>query len=105
MRPRISRNCFLNGCHHHIDGKLNLAGKNIGTFDIQFLAKLPGWDKIKYRRRFLDPGVLFVDFKNDTEVPDLATCKARADMPFFVHHTALDDAWDVILLLRKHYGK
>jgi hypothetical protein len=92
-----------------IDGKtkpitLNVAGKNFGTFDKLFLQELPWWQKlIRTRQRVLDPAILCVDWTNDTSLPSLITCKERMNIEGIVTHNALEDAWDVIELLRKFY--
>lgn len=92
-----------------IDGKtkpitLNVAGKNFGTFDKLFLQELPWWQKlIRTRQRVLDPAILCVDWLNDTSLPSLTTCKERMNVEGIVTHNALEDAWDVIELLRKFY--
>jgi hypothetical protein len=44
-----------------------------------------------------------VDWVNDTSLPNLDTCKFRADIQGVVTHNALEDAWDVIEVLRKFY--
>jgi hypothetical protein len=83
---------------------INVAGKNFGTFDKLFLAELPWWQKlIRTRQRVLDPAILMVDWVNDTSLPNLETCKFRADIQGVVTHNALEDAWDVIEVLRKFY--
>ena len=83
---------------------LNVAGKNFGTFDKLFLQELPWWQKlIRTRQRVLDPAILMVDWVNDTSLPNLDTCKFRADIQGVVTHNALEDAWDVIEVLRKFY--
>lgn len=92
-----------------IDGKtkpiaLNVAGKNFGTFDKLFLQELPWWQKlIRTRQRVLDPAILCVDWVNDTSLPNLITCKERMNVDGIVTHNALEDAWDVIEILRKFY--
>ena len=92
-----------------IDGKtkpitLNVAGKNFGTFDKLFLQELPWWQKlIRTRQRILDPAILCVDWVNDTSLPSLTTCKESMNVEGIVTHNALEDAWDVIELLRKFY--
>ena len=92
-----------------IDGKtkpitLNVAGKNFGTFDKLFLQELPWWQKlIRTRQRVLDPAILMVDWKNDKSLPNLTQCKERAGISGIVTHDALEDAWDVIEVLRKFY--
>ena len=83
---------------------INVAGKNFGTFDKLFLVELPWWQKlIRTRQRVLDPAILMVDWVNDTSLPNLETCKFRADIQGVVTHNALEDAWDVIEVLRKFY--
>jgi len=83
---------------------LNVAGKNFGTFDKLFLQQLPWWQKlIRTRQRILDPSILMVDWKNDDMLPNLSECKERAGIDSIVTHNALDDAWDVIQVLRKFY--
>ena len=83
---------------------LNVAGKNFGTFDKLFLQQLPWWQKlIKVRQRVLDPAILMMDWKNDSSLPNLTTCKERAGVSGIVTHNALEDAWDVIEVLRKFY--
>ncbi len=101
----------------HVEGKLkpiidsrtkpitiNVAGKNFGTFDKLFLQELPWWQKlIRTRQRVLDPAILYCEWKNDTALPSLTACKERAGIYGLVTHNALEDAWDVIEVLRKFY--
>ena len=83
---------------------INVAGKNFGTFDKLFLEQLPWWQKIiKTRQRVLDPAILMVDWLNDKSLPNLTTCKERAGVNGIVTHNALEDAWDVIEVMRKFY--
>lgn len=83
---------------------LNVAGKNFGTFDKLFLQELPWWQKlIRTRQRVLDPSILMVDWVNDKSLPNLTQCKERAGVDGIVTHNALEDAWDVIEVLRKFY--
>ena len=83
---------------------LNVAGKNFGTFDKLFLQELPWWQKlIRTRQRVLDPAILCVDWVNDMSLPNLTTCKERMNVDGIVTHNALEDAWDVIEILRKFY--
>lgn len=80
---------------------INVAGKNFATFDKLFLESLPWWKKlIRIRQRILDPGILFVNWKDDESIPSLNECKKRAGIGGIVTHNALEDAWDVIELLR-----
>jgi hypothetical protein len=83
---------------------INVAGKNFSGFDRRFLDLLPKWKRIiRTRSRVIDPGVLFVDWKNDDVVPSLDSCKKRASIEGEVTHNALEDAWDVVKLLRTKY--
>ena len=83
---------------------INVAGKNFGTFDKLFLQELPWWQKlIRTRQRVLDPAILMVDWTNDKSLPNLTQCKERAGIEGIVTHDALEDAWDVIEVLRKFY--
>lgn len=83
---------------------INVAGKNFGTFDKLFLQQLPWWQKlIKTRQRVLDPAILCIDWKNDQSLPNLTQCKERMGVEGIVTHNALEDAWDVIEILRKFY--
>jgi len=83
---------------------INVAGKNFGTFDNVFLKKLPWWQKlIVAKQRIIDPAPLFVDWENDEELPSLTECKSRAGIGGSVTHNALEDAWDVVEVLRKKY--
>lgn len=80
-----------------------VAGKNVMSFDIPFLRRLPYWEDVRFRHRALDPTIKYVNWTADTQPPDLTTCKKRAGLPELVTHEALDDAWDVISLLRQNY--
>jgi hypothetical protein len=83
---------------------ITVAGKNFATFDKHFLEKLPRWKQvIRIKQRILDPAILYVDWKNDSSLPSLGECKQRAKIDGIVTHNALEDAWDVIELLRKKY--
>jgi DNA polymerase III alpha subunit (gram-positive type) len=83
---------------------INVAGKNFGTFDKLFLNQLPWFKKlIITRQRTIDPAILFCDFNEDETLPSLSECKKRLGVSDVVTHNALDDAWDVIQLMRKFY--
>jgi len=86
--------------------KVLFAGKNFGSFDLQFLKKLPGFNRdIKYYHAFLDPGPLYFDPKIDTTIPNLAKCLKRAGIGSVVTHTALEDAHLVKHLIQSYYSK
>lgn len=85
---------------------LNVAGKNFATFDKVFLENLPRWKQlIECRNRIIDPAILFVDWERDTSLPNLTACKERAGIKGEVTHNALEDALDVVAILRKIYFK
>lgn len=81
-----------------------VAGKNVGVFDLKFLENLPYWNAFfRPHRRTLDPAILYVDWENDEVVPTLSQCKLRNHELGTVSHDALEDAIDVVELLRKAY--
>ena len=83
---------------------LKCAGKNFAGFDKKFLEKLPRWKQVfSIRSRVLDPGILFVDWINDESIPSLDECKKRAGIDGAVTHNAVEDAMDVVMLLRTCY--
>ena len=83
---------------------LNVAGKNFHAGDQTYIERLPRWKQIfRIRTRQIDPSVFFIDWKNDESVPGLAKCKERAKVDGIVTHDALEDAWDVVQLLRTQY--
>ena len=83
---------------------INVAGKNFATSDKLYLEQLPWWKKlIRTRQRVIDPSILFCDWKNDESLPNLIDCKERGNIEGIVTHNALEDAWDIVQLLRKNY--
>lgn len=90
---------FING-----SGPFVVAGKNLAGFDLPFLNQLPGWTQFKFHRRVVDPGILYFDPVQDEVLPDISLCKSRAGLSEFVAHEALDDAWDVISLMRHKFS-
>jgi hypothetical protein len=83
----------------------NGAGKNFANFDNKFLEKLPRWKQVlRARGRTIDPSILFVDWKNDEAIPGLSLCKERAHLDPHVTHNAIDDAMDIVKLLRTQYA-
>lgn len=80
------------------------AGKNIASFDIPFL-RAKGYldDMLKIHRRYLDPSILYWDPNTDDSLPNLGLCKKRAGYKPTVNHTALEDARDVVNLIRSYF--
>ena len=79
------------------------AGKNFAKFDWQFmkgnplnLDKIPG---LKFHHRMIDPGSMYMT-KDDIVVPGTEECQRRAGLKVHVAHNAIDDAYDVIRLIR-----
>lgn len=94
------------GCKNHSPLYFTAAGKNFESFDLKFLERLPRWKQyFKVRSRVLDPAILFVDWKNDKSLPSLSACKERAGLDSHVSHNAVEDALDVVALLRKSYAE
>ena len=83
--------------------KVLAAGKNYGTFDKRFLDAIPEWSNIKFHHRVLDPMMLFMR-KSDQEPPRLSTCLERAGLNPVITHNALEDALQVVQLIRKGLG-
>ena len=83
---------------------INVAGKNFAAFDLQFLNRQTDLAKhVKIRHKILDPAILYYQ-DSDEALPGLEECKKRAGLDSTVAHNALDDARDVIRLLRKKLG-
>lgn len=105
--PNLDVDTYLRNIHFNSSAKpvtINVAGKNFGTFDKKFLEKLPWYQKlIRTRQRILDPAILCVDWEEDDKLPSLDECKSRTGITGAVTHNALEDAWDVIEVLRKFY--
>ena len=77
------------------------AGKNFAAFDMQFLYRLPQFNRhVNFRHRVLDPAILFWN-PEDERLPDSKTCYERAGMDGKVSHTAVEDALAVVRLVRQ----
>jgi len=108
---------FLNKSVRLVDGKtypilstnmekvyITVAGKNFATFDKMFLERLPRWKQVfNIRQRIIDPSILFTDWESDESLPSLLQCKQRAGINGEVTHNAVEDATDVIQILRTQY--
>jgi hypothetical protein len=103
--PYILRNFLTkNGINEDLrNGNIvvNVAGKNVGGFDMPFLkSKIKNWEGIYFRHRTIDPSILYFDLTLDREIPDTATCMKRANLLGPVAHTALEDAIVIVKLIR-----
>lgn len=93
---------------HEVTRKKSLivAGKNFASFDLPFMQRLPGYGELLWiSNAVLDPALLYLNWQTDTRLPNMATCKSRAGLSEVVSHQALDDARDVVRLLRPFYLK
>lgn len=82
-----------------------IAGKNFAGFDMRFLRRLPRFETlINIRHRQFDPANLYFDPAKDDLPPGLDECLKRAGMEKAVAHTAVEDAIDVIKVLRHKWG-
>ena len=80
----------------------NVAGKNFNGYDKQMLINdIPDFTRhITIRARDLDPAILFYE-EGDKTLPSLSKCLERANLNPKVSHTALEDAFQVVELIRK----
>lgn len=90
---------WLTRYRHLYQASIVPAGKNFGSFDRQFLKRLPNWN-IPMKHRSINPGNLYFDPIVDDGPPDTETCMARAGILGEVAHTALEDAVIVVRLIR-----
>ena len=80
--------------------KILVAGKNYKGFDEKFLLNL-GMDEETYsHQRVIDPTYSAINWDTDEVPPSLSDCKKLFSIEGEVKHTALDDAWDVISVVR-----
>lgn len=80
--------------------KITVAGKNFMAFDMRFLRRLPDFEKcIKIEHREMNPAMQYM-LPTDEKPPSLQTCLERAGINTEVKHTAVEDALDVIRLIR-----
>lgn len=86
---------FLNA--HFGNEKATPAGKNVGSFDLQFM---PPPVRVLFHHRCIDPGSAEINWDMDRP-PGLDEIKAGYGMPK-VKHRALEDARDVVRVLRAH---
>lgn len=82
-------------------GPIIPAGKNFASFDRPRLYRLPGFNPgIKFFRRTIDPAMLFWNPLTDPEPPGTETCLLRAGLDPDVPHEAVEDARNVIRMVR-----
>lgn len=92
--------------HGHDPMKMTAGGKNFASFDLNFLRLLPNYTTIlRFKHRHADPAALYWNPETDDALPDMKTCLERAGIKEEVLHTAVEDAQQVIKLLRHKLGK
>jgi oligoribonuclease (3'-5' exoribonuclease) len=77
------------------------AGKNFGSFDLQFIRRLENQELVHFSHRSIDPA--FHYWKPDLDgryLPSFQNCLTRAEINKSVTHRATDDAQDIIRLIR-----
>jgi oligoribonuclease len=85
---------------------INVAGKNFGTFDLNFLNNCPIFNEsVHIRQCIIDPAIFYVNWSEDKTLPNLEEFKTRAKMPGIITHNTVEDAIDVINVLRPFYTK
>jgi DNA polymerase III epsilon subunit-like protein len=90
---------FKEWLHTYTGSEIVLAGKNVAGFDLRFLKNLSGWSDLSISHRVIDPGNLFLQ-PDDKTPPNTQECLRRAGIDRTVTHDALDDAYDVCMLIR-----
>ena len=80
------------------------AGKNFARFDDRFLEKLDGYRGLNLLHRCIDPGMFYWDPTRDRQPPNTEECLRRAGLPADVKHDAINDALNVIRLIRTDIG-
>jgi oligoribonuclease (3'-5' exoribonuclease) len=92
----------------YLNQRIMPAGKNFSGFDRQFLNQIPGVKDILdkwFIHRTMDPALYYFDENVDSKLPDLKQCLQRANIDKSVAHNAVEDAEDVIRLLRYTWDK
>lgn len=87
----------------HFSKKVMLAGKNVGSFDLQFIKQYCPWDNEalvnKFSHRILDVGPYCMK-SDDEEILNLSDLLLRYKLGKASSHNAQDDARDVIRVIR-----
>lgn len=86
--------------HFPDDKRVTVAGKNVAGFDMKFM---PPEISNLFKHKVIDPAGYYWHPWEDSELPNLSECKARAGLHTPVAHDAREDAMDVIQLIRKVY--
>jgi len=96
---------FLESNGFELGEKITAAGKNFARFDAKFLDRLPDFNNhVNIHHRVVDPAMFFVR-PDDECLPGSNECLKRAGIDKEVAHTAMEDAADVISLVRIGFNK
>ena len=85
------------------DNKAFIVGKNFAKFDDRFLEKIPGWSRLPFQRRMLDPGSLCFN-PADGGILNLQRCLEKVGIRKDVGHRALEDALDVATVVSRFFA-
>ncbi len=97
LAPLFRSWLFQNGLYKDIV----VAGKNYANFDLRFLERVPDWDSIDFDYRIIDIGnIYWVPCIDNIHLPSLKKCLERGELSDTVSHRAVDDAKNVIELIR-----
>ena len=100
---------FEQWLHNHTldsqDKQIVIAGKQVARFDLPFLEKQGfGSDYFynsgRFSKRTIDPSILYTTWKEEV-LPSTDLCLKRSGIDTECQHDALQDAIDVIVLLRR----
>jgi len=80
------------------------AGKNFAGFDKPFLKRVENFD-LKFFHRAIDPGMSYWNPDIDKVPPSTEECKKRAGIDGEVKHTTVEDAIEVIKLIRARHPR
>lgn len=83
---------------------VTVAGKNFAAFDLPFIRRLPDFRPRVFRHRYIDPGTLYWHPEVDDAPPSTAECLERAGLDTYVPHTAVEDAMNVIRIIRSAHS-
>jgi len=85
--------------------QITVAGKNFFCFDNRFLENDKWHDNpwFEFHRRSLDPAQMYFDPSVDDELPNLKKCLSQIGINKEISHTAIEDAMDVVKLIRAYY--
>jgi len=108
LLPQLREFLVLHGFRPDRNGcvAVTMAGKNVASYDLGFLKELPGYGTlVRAEPAMLDPAAFYLNWRKDSRLPTMSTCKARARFDDReVAHEALADALDVVRLLRPFYA-